>query len=394
MSAHGLTDEPALSQAPLTETLQRLVRTPSTNPGEYEEQMAAVIEDLLRRRTSATVTSVETLPGRRSLAAVIGDSTGTRLILNGHLDTVPIGDPSTWTCDPLGGEVRDGRLYGRGACDMKAGLAIMVALAEWASSTALDGSLVLQFAVGEETAEPGTSSLLAAGFGGDVGVTLEPTSLDVGIATRGLAHIEVTLHGRSGHAGRIDFDGNPLDRLPDVLAALGEYAEDARTVVHPVLGTGSSTLTGIRAGEKDNVVPDRCTLVLDRRLLPGESVEAELERIRDRLRRIPGLSGEARSFEVGLRTPGFPAAEASPGSEFAELVRRCARAAGAGSELVGTPYASDVSRLLIDGGLEAVTFGPGSIDDCHRPDESVSLSEVTTAAEALVRVVSEVVLQR
>jgi len=93
---------------------------------------------------------------------------------------------------------------------MKAGLAIMVALAEWASSTALDGSLVLQFAVGEETAEPGTSSLLAAGFGGDVGVTLEPTSLDVGIATRGLAHIEVTLHGRSGHAGRIDFDGNPL----------------------------------------------------------------------------------------------------------------------------------------------------------------------------------------
>lgn len=384
--------EPALAPEALTETARLLVQTPSANPGEYEQQLAAVIEKLLRERTTATVTSVETLPGRRSLAAVVGEGSGPRLVLNGHLDTVPIGDPTAWTVAPLGGELRDGRLYGRGACDMKAGLAIMIALAEWASTRTLAGRLVLHFAIGEETAEPGTSSLLAAGFGGDVGVTVEPTGLDVGVATRGLAHIGVTLNGRSAHAAS-GAAANPLDLLPDVLAALDDYRTHVGRAGHPLLGSGMSTLTAVHAGEKDNVVPDRCLLVLDRRLVPGERVHDELARIRELLGHIPAFSDGVHSFEVSLRTPGFPAAEAPPGSGFADLVRRSARAAGGESELVGTSYASDVSRLLTEGGIDAVTFGPGEIENCHCPDEYVGVADVAIAAQALAGVAAEIVVR-
>jgi succinyl-diaminopimelate desuccinylase len=202
-------DAPALEQL-----LRELVRIPSVNPGVGEAAIARYVVDVLERSTSAAVHVVETLPGRPSVAAVLGSGAGPTLVLNGHLDTVPVDDVSRWTVDPYAGEVRDGALYGRGACDMKAGLAVLIAVARSLSSQKrLRGRLVLHFAVGEECAEPGTSSLLAAGFAGDVGITCEPTELQVAVATRGLVHIRVRLIGRSGHASRPELFANPLQAI-------------------------------------------------------------------------------------------------------------------------------------------------------------------------------------
>jgi acetylornithine deacetylase/succinyl-diaminopimelate desuccinylase-like protein len=111
---------------------------------------------------------------------------GPTLVLNGHMDTVPIDDPGLWTAKPFGAEVRDGFLYGRGSCDMKAGLTVAIAVARYlaARRDRLRGTLVCQFAIGEECAEPGTLSLCEAGFVGDVGIVLEPTELKVATAER------------------------------------------------------------------------------------------------------------------------------------------------------------------------------------------------------------------
>lgn len=162
---------PELASAHLEGLLRRLVGIPSVNPDEIA--LAAFVADWLRVHSDAEVHMIESLPGRWSVAAVLGERHGTSIVLNGHLDTVPVDDSARWTVDPFAGEVRDGCLYGRGACDMKGALAVQLAVAQLMSrvSAHLRARLILHFAIGEECAEPGTSSLLAAGFTGELGLS-------------------------------------------------------------------------------------------------------------------------------------------------------------------------------------------------------------------------------
>jgi succinyl-diaminopimelate desuccinylase len=159
------------------------------------------------------------------------------------MDTVPIDDEAGWTVSPFGGEVRDGFLYGRGACDMKAGLATQIAVAHHLSSRAdeLDGALILHFAAGEECAEPGSLSLVEAGFTGDFGIVTEPTQLKVAVAERGLAYYTVRIKGRSIHASKADLGLNPVRRLAPVLETLADYDEEIKERTHPLLPSASCT---------------------------------------------------------------------------------------------------------------------------------------------------------
>jgi succinyl-diaminopimelate desuccinylase len=381
-SDEAVETHPELSAEALAQLLRGLVRIQSVNPNEAE--LAAHVASLLEQTTAAAVHLVETLPGRPSIAAVLGSGPGTSLVLNGHLDTVPVDDPSRWTADPFGAEVRDGALYGRGACDMKAGLAVQIAVARALSSQKLRGRLVLHFAVGEECAEPGTASLLAAGFGGDVGITCEPTELQVGVATRGLVHVRVRLVGRSGHASRPALCVNPLDALSAVLSEVAAYEASLLSLRHELLPPPSCTATMVRAGVKENSVPDDCELVLDRRLLPGERVSDVLATLQARLR-------EAVPPEIGLElsqvTRGFEPSEIAATSPFAmRLAAAVEEAASLPCAIVGMPYASDVSELILGGGIEAVTFGPGSAALAHSADEHVPLVQVQHAARAITSV--------
>jgi succinyl-diaminopimelate desuccinylase len=388
MSASGeaLETHPDLSAGALEHLLRGLVRIPSVNPNEAE--LAAHVVEVLERTTAATVHVVETMPGRPSIAAVLGSGPGTSLVLNGHLDTVPVDDPIRWTADPFGGEVRDGALYGRGACDMKAGLAVQIAVARALSSHKLRGRLVLHFAVGEECAEPGTASLLEAGFGGDVGITCEPTELQVGIATRGLVHIRVRLVGRSGHASRPALCVNPLTALAAVLSEVATYEASLGSLRHELLPPPSCTATMVRAGVKENSVPDECEVVLDRRLLPGERVSDVVATLEARLRHVvPPEIG----LEISQVTRGFEPSEIAASSSFAtSLVNAVEETGGPPCALVGMPYASDVSELILGAGIEAVTFGPGSAAFAHSADEHVPLVAVQQAARAIVRLALDV----
>jgi succinyl-diaminopimelate desuccinylase len=266
---------------------------------------------------------------------------------------------------------------------MKAGLAVQIAIARVLSSHKLRGRLVLHFAVGEECAEPGTTSLLEAGFGGDVGITCEPTELQVGIATRGLVHVRVRLVGRSGHASRPAFCVNPLAALPAVLSDVAAYEASLLSLRHELLPPPSCTATMVRAGVKENSVPDECELILDRRLLPGERVSDVIATLESRFRDVvPPEIG----FEVSQVTRGFEASEIAAGSPFAKrLVAAVEDTGGPPCAMVGMPYASDVSELILDAGIEAVTFGPGSATFAHSADEHVPLAEVQQAARAVAR---------
>lgn len=392
----------ALSEPFLVDVLQSLVRTKSINPGAsgsrpegaYERAMAERVLEWLRP-TGATCSVVEFAPGRPSVGAVLGgNGDGPRLVLNGHMDTVPIDDPGLWSVDPFLGEVRDGFVYGRGACDMKAGLTVQIAVARYLAEHAdrMNGSLVLHFAAGEECAEPGTLSLLEAGFGGDVGITTEPTQLQVATAARGVAFYTIRIKGRSAHASRAHLGRNPNRFLPAVLQEIAAYEDAIQERAHPLLPSGSCTPTVIRAGVKENAVPDHCDVTLDRRLLPGETAEGELEALRARLGRIAEREPEFE-FEIDLLQFGFASAEIDPGSAFARHVQQAAeQVTGAEVPITGTPYASDVRNLINDAGIEAVTFGPGNAAECHCADERVSIEQLRAAALATAKVAADLLL--
>jgi succinyl-diaminopimelate desuccinylase len=324
-------------------------------------------------------------------ARLRGAADGPTLVLNGHIDTVDVDDRGLWTVDPFGAEVRDGHLYGRGACDMKAGVAVAIGVAHALARSRgeLAGSLVCQFAAGEERGEPGTLSLLEAGFGGDWGVVLEPTRLAIAAATRGSSHIRIRIGGRSIHASSAAQGVNPLLRLGPVMQAVQDYDRELAARRHPLLPGGSCTPTMVSGGFQENAVPDAVEIVLDRRLLPDEDPEEDLRELRARLGALAAADRDLR-FELDFLKPPLQGAEIPADSPLVERLAGVAeRVLGERPEVCGARFGSDVRNLVRDAGMEALTFGPGDVRECHCPDERVELRQVVAAARVVASLARE-----
>ena len=382
---------PELSREQLGASLSALVRTPSVNPGMSELAMVEEIERQLAG-SGCELTRVESMPGRPSLAAVLeGSADGPRLVLNGHMDTVAIDDRSRWSVDPFAGEIKDGAVWGRGSVDMKGGLASQIACARILGGMRdrLRGSLVLHFAAGEECGEPGTLSLIEAGFVGDWGITTEPTGLEVATAERGTGWFDITLSGRSTHAATPEAGANPIIVVEDVLARVRRYNDDISARTHPLLGSPICTVTMLAAGAEHNAIPDSCVLTVDRRLIPGEThdaVHGELQKlVSDAVAGHRGITAEVTPVHHR-----FEAAEVPADSQFIEVMKRTVNhVTGEPATITGTPYGSDVRNLVNDARMEAITFGAGDVALCHCADEHQSLEALRQATLVLTLVAIE-----
>jgi succinyl-diaminopimelate desuccinylase len=344
-----------------------------------------MVEEIERQLegTGCELTRVESMPGRPSLAAVLaGSGNGPRLVLNGHMDTVAIDDPARWTVDPFAGEIKDGAVWGRGAVDMKGGVASQIACAKVLDGMRdrLHGSLILHFAAGEECGEPGTLSLIEEGFVGDWGITTEPTALEIATAERGTGWFEIRIAGRSTHAATPAAGANPILAVEDVLAALRRYTEEISARSHPLLGTPICTVTMLSAGAEHNAVPDACVLTVDRRLIPGETHDAIHSELHHLVADAVGGHRTISAEVVPIHHP-FEAAEVPTESPFIDVVERAVHeVTGMPGRITGTPYGSDVRNLVNNAQMEAITFGAGDVSLCHCPDEHQSLDALHQAA--------------
>lgn len=390
----GTNGRDCLSAGYIAGILADLVRIPSTNPGAYESDAARRVLEYFRD-TPVEAELVESLPGRHSVGAILrGRGDGPRLILNGHLDTVPIDNEAEWTTDPFGAEVRDGFMYGRGTCDMKGGLAVQIGVAHHLATRLdrLEGSLVLHFAAGEERAEPGTLSLLEAGYTGDFGIVTEPTELRIAAATRGLLPLRIRLQGRSIHASRSHLGVNPTWGLLWVLQALEGYRDHVEQRDHHLLGAGSCTPTVVQGGVTPNAVSDSVELFVDRRLVPGETIEAEVQEMTERILAARPAGSEV-GVDVSVAYNRFEPAEIPVDSPLVRrLSRSVERVTGAPGDVYGAPFSSDVRNLVNDAGIEAVNFGPGNVAECHCADERVALSQLEGAARIIADLAADMLL--
>lgn len=363
----------------LVEATRSLVAADSSNPPGNERAAADVARYLLEDR-GAHVTEIEPAPGRVSLVATVGAGDGSRptLIVNGHLDVVPV-EAGAWRHDPFGGEVDQGRLYGRGAADMKGGIAaaILALDAVRASPWGEPACDVVFHLVADEEAGGalGTAVLLQQGLiRGEACLDPEPTGLGIGVAERGLLQVEVTTHGVAAHAGDPHRGISAIEKAAKVVLALhgADFGED-----HPLLGRPSANVGVIEGGVAYNVVADRCTLRVDRRLLPGTTEEQALASLRHR---IEAIGDPFLRYEMAVHVFG-EASELDLADPFLAFVQDAHVAAlGRAGTIIGMQFATDARFVRNQAGISTVVCGPGELDQAHRVDESVPIANLVDAA--------------
>ncbi|OLT15967.1 acetylornithine deacetylase [Serinicoccus sp. CUA-874] len=368
-----------------------LVRAPGANPPGEEAATAAVLTSLAAE-LGLQVAEHDVAPGRPNVRVTLPGGDGPGLLFLGHTDVVPPGDPKDWTGDPYAGSVVEGRLGGRGSADMKGGLAaVLLALAAVRESRLVpSGPVHLDALCDEEQNGLGIRALVAGPRPDLLGcVAAEPTDLTTVVAARGASYLHVEVRGVAAHAGRPEDGRNAIGGAARVVADLERWHEELRVDAHPLVGPATLNVGVISGGTSGSAVPDLCRLEVDRRLLPGEPVDGVLDALRHRLDR---LDLDERGLTWTLSSPmDMPGFETSPHDPFVTAVDGAMSAAGRGpAPLAGWTAACDGGFVADAWGIPVVVQGPGSVaEQAHRPDESVAVDELVTAARGYARTVLE-----
>jgi acetylornithine deacetylase len=362
-----------LSSSSLTELAAELVRIDSVNPelvpgGAGESELAQFVAGWLTA-AGLEVEVEEVAPGRPNVVGrARGGGGGSTLLLNAHMDTVGYEGMES----PLEPRVEDGRLYGRGAYDMKGSLAaIMVAGAE-AVRAGLRGDVLVAAVADEEVYSIGAEAA-ARRYSADAAIVAEPTELRLVVAHKGFVWLEVETRGRAAHGSRPDLGEDAIVGMGRVLTGLGALAQALLdNPSHPRLGSGSVHASLISGGVELSTYPERCVLALERRTVPGETVEIVEGQIRE-------IADGAEIRTTFVREP-FEVADDEP------VVQSVLRHAG-GPEIAGVPFWAD-SAVFAAAGIPTVVFGPGG-EGAHAEVEWVDLADLERCKDVYVQVARE-----
>lgn len=379
---------------PILDTLADLVRINSVNPnyegGVTEAALADYVEHFFAQRSVPTWRK-DVLPGRPNvLARLPGRDPQRRIILEAHMDTV---SASGMTIDPWSPEIRDGRMYGRGACDTKGGMAAMMHAVASLAEARIETPCEILFAatMDEEYSYRGVAALCQQGqveppFGdgdpmlrADAAIVAEPTSLGLVVASKGLVRWKIETRGKAAHSAKPHLGVSAIEKMAKVITAIQSDTARLAAHQHPLLGPATCNIGRIRGGEQINFVPDRCEIEIDRRILPGESVESVLERYQALLDQI---AAEDSDFDAQMHPPMLTDVplETEQDCRPVQMMASVLRDSGLDARPIGVPFCSDASKF---GAIEipSMILGPGSIDQAHAAVEFVDCEQVIAAAE-------------
>jgi acetylornithine deacetylase/succinyl-diaminopimelate desuccinylase family protein len=371
----------------VAELAARLVAIESINPdivpgGSAEGDVARFVAEWCERAGLETTLS-QPAPGRPNVVAVArGRGSGRALMLNAHMDTVGVAGMT----DPFAPRLENGRLYGRGAYDMKGSLAACMLAAAEAARGRLRGDVILAAVSDEEFASVGTEAV-AANVRADAAIVTEPTELQVAVAHRGFVHLEVEVHGRAAHGSRPQLGIDAIAKTGHVLVGIEELDRRLRAnPTHPHVGSGSIHASLIEGGQEFSSYPARCLLQAERRTIPGENAALAEREIREIVERA---AADDPDFSADVRAPiSREPFEVSEDAEIVRLVRRHATAAlGAEPDVVGVSFWAD-SALLAAAGIPTVLFGPAG-EGAHAEVEWVDVESLERCVEIYAEVAAE-----
>lgn len=372
---------------------RQMVQIESGNPGAWEGAMAEFVYDWLRRNTSAEVVREPVLPGRDNIAAILrGASRAHDLTYICHMDTMPAGEG--WDHPPFEGEIEDGKLYGRGSCDMKAGLA--AAMIAFRNLSRLGRPLKYDFqliaTVDEENAMTGAEQAVRDGYVNTDSYVLdaEPTDSRIRVAHKGKTWFELTTHGKTCHASMPQQGCDAIAAMAEIITRVNRKL--AELPVHPELGPCTATFGTIQGGWNPYIVPDVCRTTLDLRLTPpttnARSVAMVREAVAEGLAAVPGSSCDCRV------TAQRPAIEKDGGSFLlARLREAVAEVTGGELPVDFFPGYTDTAVIAaMTGCRNCMSFGPGSLEQAHRPNEFVPCAEILRSVEVMTRLAENILL--
>ena len=382
--------------------LKDLIRIPSVNPMGRDVAGSIYLETRVADYLVETFETlniaherIEVVPGRSNvIARIVRPESNTTILLDAHQDTVPV---EGMTIDPFEPFERDGRLYGRGSCDVKGGMAAMLAafLRLAADPPAGAATVIFSATCDEEAGQLGMADLVKLWTDPtrssqiitsppDFAIVAEPTDLDIVVAHRGAVRWKLRTTGVACHSSRPAEGINAINRMGRVLAVLEDYADELQTLLppHPLCGSATLSVGRIEGGTSINIVPDRCEIEIDRRSLPGELAQVVIEQ-------MAAYLGERLDFEVKMLPPvvGLPLSDENNGPWADRLLASITEVAGP-HEKVGALYGTHASRVD-DAGIPTVVFGPGSITQAHTKDEWIAIEELQRASEIYFRFCAE-----
>jgi len=361
--------------------LAELIALPSVNPAflpprhpHAGEQRVADFLAATAARVGLEVEVQKVLPGRANVIARLRPRNKIQqtILLAPHLDTV--GADGTKFIP----QRKNGRLHGRGACDTKGSIAAMLAaVCELAAapSRPLATEIIFAGLIDEENAQAGSRALAASGFKADLAMVGEPTKLQVVTAHKGNLWLQLETRGRAAHGATPQLGRNAVHEMARVVCALEtDYAAQLRRRPHPLLGAGTVNVGKMSGGTQPNIVPDGCTITIDRRTLPGET-EAGVKREIAALLRAKQLAAKIASVKLAPCPPLATDCRRPLVRQFLQSVQQRRPA--------GVNYFCDAA-VLAGAGIPSVVFGPGDIAQAHTTDEWISLAELERAKNLLV----------
>jgi acetylornithine deacetylase/succinyl-diaminopimelate desuccinylase family protein len=372
----------------LPQTLAELVSINSVNPayalGQPEKQIQQFVHGFFEAQGLETFTQ-HVMPERENVIARLpGKDSLRRIIFEAHCDTAGIEGMEA----PFSPVLRDGRMYGRGTCDTKACLAgMMCAVADLkASGKTPECDVWVVSAVDEEHACRGVLRL-RENLQADAAVVGEPTRMRMVVASKGCLRARIVVHGRAAHSSKPELGVNAITQMARLVTEIEKESVRLTSRKHWLVGSPTLNIGLIEGGTQVNVVPAACTIVFDRRLIPGENpdtIAAEYHELLERFQAAnPGLKAEMEEpmlKDWPLETP-LP-------SNIVRCVSDILEASGLDPEPCGVPFGSDASKLA-EVNINTIILGPGNIDDAHAPGEYVNLDQLEEAFEIYRRIMME-----
>lgn len=371
---------------------QKLVRIESTNPGAFEYKVSDFVYDFLAQ-TGADVLRHEVKDGRCNIVATLkGEQSGPRLVYICHQDTVPLGDG--WHHDPLAAEIVDGRMYGRGSCDMKSGLA--AGMLAFRSIAAMGKKRKHDFlfiaSMDEEDIMIGADKLIADGIvrADDYVLDAEPTNGAIKVAHKGKTWFRLDAKGVACHASTPEKGSDAVAALSEVICAINHRLR--ALPVHPELGPCAATFGIINGGLNLNIVPGECYCTIDMRLTPPTTNEQSIrlveEAIAEGCANVPGTSC---TYTVLAQRP---AVEKDNDSYLLKMLRAATKDVTGEEALVDffPGYTDTAVIAATTGNRNCMSYGPGDLFYAHKPDEFVELDDITRCTRVMTRLAESILI--
>lgn len=368
------------------EKLEELIRIRSTTPpGDVHQIVDALCEFAKAMNVEPCLQEVES--GKHNCVMDFCFGPGRTLVFNSHMD---VNNPQgqEWAFDPFSPFEKDGKLYGLGSCDTKGSMAAMLSAFERIAknSDGVKGTLRFTAVMGEEAGGIGSLHLVKNGLYGDAGVVGEPTELQVCTAHKGTYMRRLTFKGKAAHSASSHLGINAIDHAACFATLYRRLAEELKQSPHPVLGPANASVTVIQGGTRQNTIPEFCTMIIDRRLLPGETsakADEELEQLLCELK-MSYPEADVLSEVIVSTVP-------SQTDQQEEIVTTALSAVdatnGPGHMARGFNAGCDMSKLVNIAGIPTVILGPGSLRNAHAPNEFVELCQLDQAADIYEKII-------